>query len=80
MKLCFSFKDSYHSIARSNSIKVARNTRARQQSGNKDNLLSWNLQEVMTTSEVKNLKQEDQMNIVPDPSYVELDQEPEGSK
>ena len=34
----------------------------------------------MTTAELESLQQEDQMNIVPDLSYIDSDSKPEGSK
>ena len=64
MKLCFFLKDRNDIIAPSNGMRVIRNNRKRKQSGNKDNILTWNLQEDMTTAEFDTLEKEEQMNIV----------------
>ena len=80
MKLYFFLKDSGDIIAPCNGIRVTRNTRKRRQSGNRENFLTWNLQEVMTKTELETLQKVDQMNIVSLPNYVESDMEPKGIK
>ena len=52
MKLCFVLKDGDDIIAPNIGIRVTRNTRVRKQSGNKDNLLTWNLQGVITANKI----------------------------
>ena len=77
MKFCFFLKDNTDSISPGNGIKVTRNTRVRKQSEKRENLLTWNLQEVMTSEKIEALQKADQLNMVPTPSYVEFYLEPE---
>ena len=59
VKSCFFLKDSDNIITPSNEVGVTRNTIARKQSVHKNDYLLWSIQEIMTTTKLAILQQED---------------------
>ena len=81
MKLCFFLKDSQEVIAPcKGNIRVTRKTRVRKQKRDKKNILTWNLQEEMTTAKLEASQEAGQAITVPTSSYVKSDIEPEEPK